>query len=185
MKKRSSIMKDISMSNTQHQLSASITTVANDSLTTIKGRLNKIDTGSFVLNDDLQEKNIDQLTKRKYEYTLTYDKDKKIKKITSEKDYPLALLAEFLLLFSSCIPLPPWIDCNDDEDDEITLEVQRDNTFRIAFKQPDVFINFEPNDQTQDFDFEFCYRECLGRNQQRFDYCNKQCYYLYYFTRFP
>ena len=116
---------------------SSIITVDNDSFTTIKCRVYKIDTGSLALND-LQKKNIGLLTNGEYEYTLTYDKDKKIKKITSETDYASGLLAIITLLLSSCIPLS-GVSCNDDER---TLEVLDTNTFRIVFKRPDVFIYF-------------------------------------------
>ena len=137
MKKRSTIMKDLSMSNTQDQLSASITTVANDSLTTIKGKVYDIETGDLVLNN-LRKKIIDQLIIRGDEYTLTYDKDdKKIKNITSNTDGGSNNLLAVSLLFSSCIPLS-GVSCND----EITLEMLDTNTFRIAFKRPDVFIYF-------------------------------------------
>jgi hypothetical protein len=168
MKKRSSIMKDISMSNTR-DLNASITTVANDSLT-IKGRVNKIDTGSLDLNE-LQKKNIDLLIKGKYEYTFTYYKNKKINSITSETKYALNLLSINTLLLYSCIPLV-GVSC----DDERTLEVRNNNTFRIAFKNPNVFIYFDiiTNDQTQD-DYESCYRECLDKNPNMQLLCDRIC----------
>ena len=128
-------MKDISMSNTR-DLNASITTVANDSLTTIKGRVNRIDTGSLDLND-LRKNNIDLLINGKYEYTFTYYKNKKINNITSETGHALDLLFINTLLLSSCTPLA-GVFC----DDERTLEVLDTGTFRIAFKKPNVFIYF-------------------------------------------
>ena len=172
MKKRSTIMKDLSMSDTQDQLSASIITIANDSLTTIKGKVYDIETGDLVLNN-LRKKIIDQLIIRGDEYTLTYDKDKKIKNITSNTDGGSNNLLAVSLLFSSCIPLS-GVSCND----EITLEMLDTNTFRIAFKRPNVFIYFviRTNDQTvSSQSYDTCVRECLNKNRARFNYCENKC----------
>ena len=173
MKKRSNIMKDLSV-KTQQQLGVNVSQPRIlSNINTIKGKVDVIETGDLVLND-LQKKNIVQLIIRGDEYTLTYDKDdKKIKNITSNTADGSTLLLAVSLLFSSCIPLS-GVSCND----EITLEMLDTNTFRIAFKRPNVFIYFvKSNDQTtvSSQDFNSCYRECLNNNLARFNYCISKC----------
>jgi len=136
MKKRSSIMKDISMLQ-DDRVNASITTVANDSLTTIKGKVTDISQGksSGILN-------IPEMVRRfsTYEYTLTYDKDKKIITINSLEDKDEAALG---LTIDSIYGCGPFGCNNDDINVYVTLEIGID-TFKLMFpKNNTAYISFK------------------------------------------
>jgi hypothetical protein len=136
MKKRSSIMKDLSMLQ-DDQVNASITTVANDSLT-IKGKVTDISQGR---SSGLQ--NISDVIRliSIFEYTLTYDKDKKIKNIKSLKeDQDVISLGYIIGAIYECGPL----NCSSsDINDYTTLEIGTD-TFKLMFPKNDTaYISFK------------------------------------------